>query len=189
MLKNKITGLYAITANKKININNIENAIKEHPITILQYRHKTNDELLKLKEAQQLKQLCITHNILFIINDDVNLCKKISADGVHLGKKDQEISVARTFLGNKYIIGASCYNDINLAIKAKKNSADYVAFGAIFKSTSKKYSKKCPLSVIQEAKKKLKIAIVGIGGINFSNKKYAITAGCDAVAMISAIFK
>lgn len=189
MLKNKITGLYAITPNKKIDLKNINKAIKKYPIKILQYRHKTNNESLKLKEAQELKKLCSLNNILFIINDNINLCQQISADGVHLGKEDKKILQARSILGDKYIIGASCYNEINLAIEAQKNGADYVAFGAIFKSSTKKDAKHCPLSIIQEANKKLKIAIVGIGGVNFFNKKYVLDAGCDSVAMVSAIFK
>lgn len=189
MPKNKISGLYAITPNKKININAIENIIKKHPIRILQYRHKTEDTIVKIQESQALKELCIANDIIFIINNDVKLCKKIKADGVHLGKTDTPLLAARKFLGNKYIIGASCYNEIDLAIQAEKNSADYVAFGAMYLSNNKKDAPICPLSTIKIAKKRLNIPIVAIGGINFSNKKYPISAGVNAVAMIDALFE
>ena len=66
--------------------------------------------------------------------------------------------------------------------------ANYVAFGALFNSITKPTSSYCPLSVIKSAKEKLKLPIVGIGGITFENKKLAFAAGCDAVAMLNGLF-
>jgi len=108
-LDQRIKGIYAITPNQPIDINQIEKIITRHKITILQYRHKTNDENTKLDEAQQLRQLCSVHNTLFIVNDDINLAQKINADGVHLGKEDSPTKQARKQLGNRAIIGVSCY--------------------------------------------------------------------------------
>ena len=89
-----IQGLYAITPNKKQDIALIENVIVKHQVNILQYRHKTDNDQLKYDEAQQLHELCQTHNTLFIINDDINLCQKVGADGVHLGRGDALVSEA-----------------------------------------------------------------------------------------------
>ena len=103
MLNQRIKGLYGITPDKDLNIALIENAIKKHKVNILQYRRKIQDEKRKLDEATQLLELCLQHNTLFIVNDDVNLCKKIGADGVHLGQNDvdvllQDICLARNLL-------------------------------------------------------------------------------------------
>lgn len=144
---------------------------------------------MKLKEAYALRQLCSLHNTLFIINDDINLTEKVHADGVHLGKDDGSIQQARQQLGVDSIIGISCYNDINLAFQAQRQGANYVAFGALFDSKTKTNAPHCPLNVITKAKQILHIPIVGIGGIDLYNQQQAFNAGCDAVAMINALFK
>jgi len=188
MLDQRIQGLYGITPNNNLNIAIIERVITEHQINILQYRHKTNDDQLKLNEAQQLFDLCLTHNTLFIVNDDINLCEKVGADGIHLGQGDTPVNRAREHLGEKAIIGVSCYNELQIAIEAEAMGADYVAFGALFNSISKPNAIHCPLSVIKSAKEKLKIPIVGIGGITFDNQRLAFESGCDAVAMLKGLF-
>ena len=188
MLDQRIQGLYGITPNNNLNIALIERVITEHQVNILQYRHKTNDDQLKLNEAQQLLDLCLTHNTLFIVNDDINLCEKVGADGVHLGQKDTSVKTAREQLGEKAIIGMSCYNQLQLAFEAEAMGANYVAFGALFSSITKPTASHCPLGVIKRAKEKLNIPIVGIGGITFNNQGLAFKAGCDAVAMLDGLF-
>jgi len=188
MLDQRIQGLYGITPNNNLNIALIERVITEHQINVLQYRHKTNDDQLKLNEAQQLLDLCLTHNTLFIVNDDINLCEKVGADGIHIGQSDINARLARAALGKKFIIGVTCHDSLKLAIDAENNSADYIALGAIFHSINKPKAIHCPLSKINNIKKNINIPIVGIGGINFENQSLAYDAGCDAVAMIDGLF-
>ncbi|AXE62711.1 thiamine phosphate synthase [Candidatus Thioglobus sp. NP1] len=188
MLNQKIQGLYGITPNKDLNISLIKNVIKKHKVNILQYRHKTQDEKIKLEEAKYLLTLCKEHNTLFLVNDDINLCEKVGADGVHLGKNDIEISLARKQLGEKFIIGVSCYNNPERAIEAQDIGANYVAFGSIFNSKTKPSAPHCSLSIIENIKNEINIPIVGIGGITFENQKYAYAAGCDSVAMLEGLF-
>ena len=197
-LVEKIHGIYAITPDKPLNFEQIEKIITQHSISILQYRnkrhaklqtHQTDDNALKLIEAKKLRQLCIQHHTLFIINDDINLAQKIGADGVHLGKDDNTIQYARQQLGADAIIGLSCYNNIDLAIRAQAQGANYVAFGALFPSNTKPNAPHCTLDTLTQAKKILHIPIVGIGGINFDNQDEALQAGCHSVAMIDALFK
>ena len=188
MLDQRIQGLYGITPNNNLNIALIERVIAEHQVNILQYRHKTNDDQLKLHEAQKLLDLCLIHNTLFIVNDDINLCEKVGADGVHLGQNDTSIKTAREQLGEKAIIGVSCYNQLQLAFEAEAMGADYGAFGTLFNSITKPTASHCPLSVINSAKEKIKLPIVGIGGITFDNQRLAFESGCDAVAMLNGLF-
>ncbi len=189
MFNKKISNIYAITPNTLLNLALIKRVITKHRISILQYRHKTFDNNIKLKEARALRLLCLEHNILFIINDDINLAEKIHADGVHLGKDDGSIQQARQQLGDAAIIGISCYDNIDLALQAQNQSANYVAFGALFDSSTKPNAPHCPLSLITKARQILRIPIVGIGGIDFHNQQQALDAGCDAVAMVNALFK
>jgi len=188
MLDQRIQGLYGITPNNNLNIALIERIFNEHKVNILQYRHKTNNDKLKLKEAKRLLELCLQHNTLFIVNDDINLCEKVGADGVHLGQNDTSINTAREQLGEKAIIGVSCYNQLQLAFEAEEMGANYVAFGSLFSSITKPTASECPLSVIKIAKEKIKLPIVGIGGITFENQRLAFHAGCDAVAMLNGLF-
>jgi thiamine-phosphate pyrophosphorylase len=83
----------------------------------------------------------------------------------------------------------SCYDDINLAKQAQDQGANYVAFGALFPSNTKPNAINCSLDTIAQAKQVLNIPIVGIGGVNFKNQQQAFDAGCDAVAMINALFQ
>jgi len=188
MLDQRIQGLYGITPNNNLNIALIERIFNEHKVNILQYRHKTNNDKLKLEEAKRLLELCLQHNTLFIVNDDINLCEKVGADGVHLGQNDNSINTAREQLGEKAIIGVSCYNQLQLAVEAEEMGANYVAFGALFSSITKPTASGCPLSIIKTAKEKIKLPIVGIGGITFENQRLAFQAGCDAVAMLNGLF-
>ncbi len=78
-------------------------------------------------------KICIKKNVTFILNDRVDIAKKLNVDGVHLGKEDGSIKNARNILGNLKIIGSSCYNNKNLSIKSQNLGANYVAFGAFLK--------------------------------------------------------
>lgn len=187
-LNKKIRGIYAITPDQTLELDNIENTIKKYNIQILQYRRKNLNPNTQLKEAKRLQQLCQKHHTLFIINDDINLAQKVKADGVHLGKEDTSIKKARELLGDNAIIGVSCYNDIDLAKQAQTQGANYVAFGALFPSSTKPNAPRCALDIISQAKQTLNIPIVGIGGVDFDNQQQALDAGCDAVAMIRALF-
>lgn len=184
----KIRGIYAITPDVSLNLDQVEKVITQHRISILQYRRKTADDDLKLKEATKLRQLCLQHHTLFIINDDINLAQKVGADGVHLGKNDTSIEQARQLLKDDAIIGVSCYDDINLAINAQEKGATYVAFGALFTSSTKPDAPHCSLDTITQAQQTLTVPIVGIGGVDFNNQEDALKAGCTAVAMVSALF-
>ncbi len=184
----KINGIYAITNDTRFDFKQITQIINKYNIKILQYRRNHNSKELKIIESHKLQQFCKKNNILFIINNDIMLAKTIYADGVHLGKNDTDINAARAILGTDAIIGISCYNQINLAINAEKNGANYCAFGSIFNSTTKTNAPRCKLDIIKQAKNKINIPIVAIGGINFNNINKVLATKCDAVAMVSALW-
>ena len=188
MLNQRIKGLYGITPDKNLSIGLIEGAIKKHNINILQYRRKVVNIKKKEEEAKKLLNLCLEHNTLFIVNDDVNLCEKVGAHGVHLGQDDIDAKSAREKLGDRFIIGVTCHNSIELAIEAEQNGANYIALGAIFKSNNKPKAIHCSLTKVEEIKKYISIPIVGIGGINLKNQHEAYQSGCSSVAMIDGLF-
>lgn len=183
------SGLYAITNTENTSpeqiIDDVNQAIMAG-IQVLQYRDKNPVDAIYLAGA--LKEICCEHNIPLIINDDIELARKIGANGVHIGKEDSQLSYARAQLGNKAIIGVSCYNSVDLALEAQQLSADYVAFGRFFPSSSKPLAAPAQISTLDQARTAINIPIVAIGGILPENGKELLQAGANLLAVIGGAF-
>ncbi len=143
---------------------------------------------MRIAEAEQLLDLCRQYSVPLIINDDIVLAVQSGADGVHLGKTDSSIADARERLGEKAVIGCSCYNDLDRAQQASKSGADYIAFGAFFSSPTKPDAAHATLDIIQTAKQRFKLPVVAIGGITPENGQSLIEAGADMLAVISGLY-
>lgn len=161
--------------------------ILENGVKIVQYRSKTafQDE----KIIASLISLCEDFNANLIINDNVEMAKKLRAHGVHIGRDDGEIKSVREYLGRDKIIGVTCYSDINLALNAQNSGASYVAFGAMFASPTKKEAPLCSHEIVLKAKANLQIPVAIIGGINEQNLAEILPLNADYIALVSAIYK
>jgi len=155
---------------------------------IIQYRDKTHDQATCHRIGHRLLMLCKEHKAHLIINDDITLCQAINADGVHLGKDDANLIRAREQLGEAKIIGVSCYNQLQLALQAQQNGADYIAFGCFFNSSTKPHASSAPVTLLTKAKACLTLPVVAIGGITVDNSQQLISAGADALAVINGVF-
>ncbi|MBP7580879.1 MAG: thiamine phosphate synthase [Vogesella sp.] len=184
-----IRGLYAITPDTDNSEQLIEqvSAALDGGARILQYRNKGSDAVRRLWQANILKSLAQSRGALFIVNDDVALAEAVRADGVHLGRDDDAIAAARARLGDGAIIGASCYNSLDLARSAVAAGASYVAFGAVFASGTKPGAVHAPLSLFADAAG-LGVPRVAIGGITADNAAQVVAAGADAIAVIGSLF-
>ncbi|MCB5188986.1 thiamine phosphate synthase [Methylobacillus caricis] len=185
----RIRGLYAITPDEtdlKRLLKNSEAALAGGA-SILQYRNKRVHGSAAKEQAQALLALCRRYQVPFIVNDDVGLAAELDADGVHLGIDDGDIAQARVRLGTGKIIGASCYNNLALAQHAKHLSADYVAFGACFPSSTKPNAPRADLALFQQAAV-LGLPVTAIGGITLENASTIINAGAHAIAVIGALW-
>lgn len=185
-----IKGLYALTPDSTDTedlLRRVRQALAGG-VQVLQYRNKIADSALKKKQAQALRDTCSEFGVTFIVNDDAQLAKQVSADGVHLGKTDGDIKSARAILGSNKLIGVSCYNQLQLARDAVTAGADYVAFGAFFTSTVKPNAVVAPLNLLREARAEFNVPIVAIGGITAENGAAQVQAGANALAVISAVF-
>ena len=153
-----------------------------------QLRLKKENFKKRLIIGRKIKRICKKFNVKFLVNDDVNLAKKLNADGCHLGQKDMKIANARKLIGNK-IIGITCHNSIKLAKVAIKNKADYLAFGAFYSSKTKKVKYKASINLLKKARKITKIPIVAIGGINSNNYKKLLLNKANFLAISGYIWK
>jgi thiamine-phosphate pyrophosphorylase len=157
-------------------------------VNIFQLRLKNYKDLDLIKITSLLYKICKKKNVPFILNDRVDIAKKLNVDGVHIGKEDGSIKSARNILGNLKIIGSSCYNNRNLSIKSQNLGANYVAFGAFFKTYTKENTNKIVLSGLKNIRKNIDIPIVGIGGLNKYNIKKLIFLKPNFLAFCSSIW-
>ncbi len=155
---------------------------------LVQYRNKSGTSELRREQSAALLALCRSAGAPLIVNDDLELALAIGADGLHLGREDISIGAARKRLGDAMLLGASCYDRLELALAARDAGADYVAFGSAFPSTTKPDAPRASSTLYREAKLRLNSPIVAIGGITLENAQTLIAAGVDAVAVISALF-
>ena len=186
----QIKGLYAVTPdilNTELLCEKVEKVL-QGGASLVQYRNKAADAGLRLRQATALLVLCRSFNVPLIINDHLDLCAQIDADGLHLGATDCDLGAARRLLGEHKILGASCYNRLDLAVQAETAGASYVAFGACFSSSTKPDALNASSSLFAEAKHKIKIPLVAIGGITLQNASQVIQAGASAIAVLDALF-
>ena len=155
---------------------------------VVQYRNKSGDRALRLEQGAALLALCHSADAPLIVNDDLDLALAIGADGLHLGREDISIGAARAKLGGGMLLGASCYDRLDLALAARDAGADYVAFGSAFPSATKPGATRASFALYREAKLRLSSPVVAIGGITPENAHTLVTAGVDAIAVISALF-
>lgn len=177
----KLRGLYAITPEP---LQRVAEALASGALCALQYRSKTADAARRLREARALAQLCREHGVPLIVNDDVELALAVDAAGVHLGRDDGDLAAARARLPGR-ILGASCYDRLELAERAVAAGADYVAFGSVFISPTKPGAVRAPLALFGH---ELGVPKVAIGGITVHSAAQLARAGADAVAVITDLF-
>ena len=156
--------------------------------SLLQYRHKTANEPLRQEQAAALLKLCRRLNVPLIINDHLELCEAIDADGIHVGGTDASVASMRARLGSSKIVGASCYGDLQLARDAQASGASYVAFGGFSPSRAKKYAVTTAPNIITLALNELNLPICVIGGMTPENSLVLIDHGAHMVAAISSVY-
>ena len=155
---------------------------------LLQYRHKTADAAQRRQQAGALLALCRRYQRPFIINDFVELCMELDADGIHVGGTDASVAEVRALVGPDKIVGASCYGDLELAHAAHRAGASYVAFGGFYPSRVKKYPVTTAPDIVTRAKAEIVLPNVVIGGMTQENAVPLIAAGADMVAAISSVY-
>lgn len=187
---NKSLLLYAVTDRTWLNgdtlYGQVEKAIKGG-VTFVQLREKNLDEKSFLDEAAEIQKLCKRYNIPFVVNDNVEIARKINADGVHVGQSDMKTENARAILGEDKIIGVSVQT-VKQALLAEKQGADYLGVGAVFPTGSKADADDVSYETLKSICKAVSIPVVAIGGISASNISKLKGSGISGIAVISAIF-
>lgn len=200
ILKKENLLLYAITDGRWLSIT--KNGNKRKPVmtleeqvelsikagvTMLQLREKDIKDDEFLKEAISIKKICNQYNIPLIINDNIEVAKAISADGVHLGQADLKKSEKWKDLKDELIIGISSSN-VKEAKLAEKNGADYLGVGDVFGTHTKDNARHISVDILKEISNSVSIPVIAIGGVDSNNIKELASSNISGVAVISAIF-
>jgi len=157
-------------------------------VTLLQYRNKSENARQKLDHARELKR-CVGDRVKIIMNDRADLCLAAEFDGLHIGQDDLSPESARRIIGPDRMLGVSTHNPEQLA-EAGKTSADYVAIGPVFATSSKgNPDPVVGLEGVRQARALTSKPLVAIGGITRANAKSVIEAGADSVAVISDLLR
>jgi thiamine-phosphate pyrophosphorylase len=155
--------------------------------SIIQYRNKLGSHAQQRDEATELLKMTSDFGALLLINDDLNLCLDIDADGVHLGRSDGDISAARDALGPTKVLGVTCHSDLHYARDCRILGANYCAFGRVFSSKTKPNAPSCSLTTLKEAAA-ANYPSVAIGGIDANNAPQVLACGVDMIAVIHGLF-
>ena len=154
---------------------------------IIQLRDKTLPTGKLIETAKKIAMLCRKHNVLFIVNDRVDVVMASGADGVHLGKEDIPVKDARKLLGSRKIIGGTAHS-LNEAKLREKEGADYIGFGHIYPTKSKyKADKAKGTKLLAEVVRKVKIPVIAIGGISLNNIDDVTDTNVHGIAVIGSV--
>lgn len=182
--------LYAVTdaawVGKQTLMEQVKDAL-DGGITFLQLREKELDHDGFLKEAREMAELSRQYRVPFVVNDEVEIALKCGADGVHVGQDDMACRNARKLLGPDKIIGVSVHN-VEEALKAQADGADYLGLGAVKATPTKIDAKAVEFEEIQKVCDAVSIPVVAIGGIKKDNLMELQGSHVDGIAVVSAIF-
>lgn len=182
--------LYAVTdaawVGKQTLMEQVKDAL-DGGITFLQLREKELDHDGFLKEAREMAELSRQYRVPFVVNDEVEIALECGADGVHVGQDDMACRNARKLLGPDKIIGVSVHN-VEEALKAQADGADYLGLGAVKATPTKTDAKVVEFEEIQKVCDAVSIPVVAIGGIKKDNLMELQGSHVDGIAVVSAIF-
>lgn len=184
-------GLYLVTPNWDDTANLIDytRAALDAGAAMVQYRHKDTSAERRREQAEALLALCRQYGRPLIINDHIDLCLALDADGVHVGGTDASVREARALVGNDKIVGASCYGELALAAAAERDGASYAAFGGFYPSPVKRYSFTTSPDIVTQARAELSIPVVVIGGMTPHNAAPLVARGANMVAAITSVYQ
>lgn len=155
--------------------------------TAIQLRWKSGSLREATDVGRKLRDMCHESDVMFVVNDRLDLALALKADAVHLGDEDLPLSEARRIAGGKLVIGYSPATLVD-ALQAPRLGADYLGVGPVY-GTSSKSDAGAAVGVrrIEEVCRLVDIPVVGIGGIEPDNAPAVIHAGAAGVAVISSV--
>jgi thiamine-phosphate pyrophosphorylase len=138
------------------------------------------------REARALVALCHEYSALLIVNDRADVAVAAGADGVHVGQDDLPLAAARQVVGADLLVGVSA-SFVDEVVAAERDGADYVGFGAMFPTPTKQDAEYAGPALLAEARRRVRLPLVAIGGITADNAAEVLAAGPNLLAVVSAV--
>ncbi len=184
----QLRGLYLITNHDPLPLllQKLDIALATTSVALLQYRRKHTASENQPAEIEQIRGLCTRYQVPLVINDNVHLAAQFGL-GVHLGQNDGSLLQARTLLGEQAIIGRTCGQSLAWAREAAVQGASYLAFGAVYPSSSKPEAKSLDLRILTQARREFHLPICSIGGLTLDNVMPVLACGTDLCAVIGDV--
>ena len=152
--------------------------------SVIQYRNKRGSSAIIRKRIKEIGDVARNYGIPFILNDDAVTALEAGADGVHIGSDDGSPEQVRSVAGDHFLIGYSVRNPGELDNAAQ---ADYIGAGALFPTETHSKYPVLGLEGTAAIRRQTALPIIGIGGITLNRIDPVIHAGCDGIAVISAL--
>ena len=181
--------LYLCTDRKIMTTDTIEESVElaiKGGVSVVQLREKECSSREFYELALTVKEITDAYEVPLLINDRLDIAMAVGADGVHLGRTDIPVHVARNLLGADKIVGATA-NTVEAAVEAWKLGADYLGVGDVFGTTTKSDTRHISLEELKEIRQAVPIPVVAIGGINRDNIQKLRDTGVNGAAVISAV--
>ena len=181
--------LYLCTDRKIMTTDTIEESVElaiKGGVSVVQLREKECSSREFYELALTVKEITDAYEVPLLINDRLDIAMAVGADGVHLGRTDIPVHVARNLLGADKIVGATA-NTVEAAVEAWKLGADYLGVGDVFGTTTKSDTRHISLEELKEIRQAVPIPVVAIGGINRDNIPKLRDTGVNGAAVISAV--
>jgi thiamine-phosphate pyrophosphorylase len=186
-----ITELYVIIDTRALKGRShfeVTNQVIRGGARIIQLRDKLLNKKELLPIACQIRKLCAEHNVLFIMNDYLDIALAADADGLHLGQNDLPIKVARQLLPIDKILGGSV-TTVEQAITLESEGADYIAVGSMFPTKHKETATVVGVERLRQVREATSLPLVAIGGIDKDRVAEVRAAGANSIAVISSVLE
>ncbi|WP_349550143.1 thiamine phosphate synthase [Leuconostoc pseudomesenteroides] len=157
-------------------------------VTLVQLREKELSSRDYFNLAVKVKLITDKYDIPLIIDDRVDICLAVGADGVHVGDSDLPINIVRKLLGPNKIIGVSA-KSVQIAQEAAKQGADYIGVGAIYPTQTKVVTQHTSIKTLREISQNVSIPVIAIGGIKEAKIRHLAETGIVGVAVVSEIMQ
>lgn len=166
----------------------LEEALSAGDVAALQVRLKDVADAEIERVTRAVLPPAHAHDVAVILNDRPDLAARLGCDGVHVGQDDVPYAEARRIMGPKAMIGVTCHDSRHLAMEAAEAGADYVAFGAVFPTTTKDAPTSCDLETLSIWQETMQTPCVAIGGLTPENCGPVVQAGADFLAVSNAVW-
>lgn len=163
-------------------------ALDAAPVACVQMRLKDLDDSDLKRAGDILREVCHARDVAFLVNDRPDIAVAIGADGAHVGQDDMPYAEARSLLGPDRIVGVTCKNSKDLAMRAGEDGADYVAFGAFYPTTTKQTDIRAEPGLLTWWQDIMEVPCVAIGGITPDKAEPLVDAGADFLAVSSGVW-